>query len=1149
MGFALMQAALWLLLVPHDANAQDSISISLHWSTYAGGIAGDEVRSITTDGFGHVYVCGRTSDSLLLGNDTTGRSGYTHQRRYGGGAADAFVAKYAPQGSMLWCTYFGGTGDDEAVNVVDDGNGGVYVVGNTTSADSVVTDTLAFQQALGGGTDIFVAHFQGSGALMGATYLGGGADELATGAALDVKGRLVVCASANGPAMLPGGPAPVHGFMAGTDGLLLLLNGTSQLVAYTYLGGEGEDQVAQVVQGDSTGTLFAGTTTSLTGIATTNAMTPAAQGGSDAFLAKVDTNLAVIKATYFGGSGNDGANGLALHGDSILLAGFSYSPELYTDSLSLQPMNAGQGDGFIALLDTAFQLRWSTFIGDTAHDAAVAAAIDEQGNCYAACTRGWMTWDSAGTVIPGVMLLRFDSSQTPTWAQYFGATDTLEARALAIKGFTSLYLGGRTDAANYFAMDGHQMDYGGGPWDGFVSRLDQKISTPCTGICTCSGGGGGGSGSAGSYGGNNPPQDVFDVCLGDSITFIVYGGALGYDVEWMWYENACGVPEQYMSTGDTLTFAPTHSFTLYVRAEGQDHVTSCSHAQIVVHALPQPVITASDTVCAGAPINFSGTGAETWAWMLGDSLVATGPVAVATAPMQPGTVVFTAAATNGPACTVLVDVPVHVLPVPDVDWQVTHIGCTGEPGLIALHLPDSSATDSSALSLAWLPATFSGPVLTDLVAGLYVAFTTDTLNGCSRTDSLNVITPPTQAATWHVTNVTCDGQPGSISLMSPDTAALDSALVISWAQAGLSGPVIAQLPVGIYVVTLSDTLGCSRTDSLALTAPPAAMATWQVANASCNNSADGQLTLLQPDTALVAIAWANPELHGPFAIGLAQGTYTVALTDTTGCSRTDELVVGAPAALMDSVSTTGAFCGEAVGTAWVNSASTAPGLVFDFGTGASPDALSDHLPAGYYTVAATDSTGCSEQLAFTINNTGIIAVYIDADTLVAVNGSAELACYVLPTNSQVTFQWSPASGLADPTAASTACSVSNATLYTVQATSAEGCTAMDSVLVLPVSGTAIASPCPDVFLPSIFSPNGDGLNDQLCLFGGCIAETEWSIWDRWGGRVFIAHDPVHCWDGTRNGMALPPGSYTYVLHVLLKDQGLIERTGTLTLKR
>src|SRR5690606_27416915 len=133
---------------------------------------------------------GRTRDSMLRGNDTNGNSGFTHQRYYGGGGSDAFLAKYASHGALLWCTYFGGTGDDEAVQVVVKGTDEVYLVGNTTSVDSIATDTLSYQGAPGGGTDMFVARFSQDGLLLGATYFGGPAEERATGAALDAWGRL-----------------------------------------------------------------------------------------------------------------------------------------------------------------------------------------------------------------------------------------------------------------------------------------------------------------------------------------------------------------------------------------------------------------------------------------------------------------------------------------------------------------------------------------------------------------------------------------------------------------------------------------------------------------------------------------------------------------------------------------------------------------------------------------------------------------------------------------------------------------------------------------------------------------------------------------------------------------------------------------------
>ena len=99
---ALLLAAALAVLAPTWLGAQTTVDGLTRWRTYLGGTEDDRVRAIATDPFGHVYVAGRTTGGLLLGNDTTGQSGLTHQAAFGGGPSDAFLAKFAPQGSMLW---------------------------------------------------------------------------------------------------------------------------------------------------------------------------------------------------------------------------------------------------------------------------------------------------------------------------------------------------------------------------------------------------------------------------------------------------------------------------------------------------------------------------------------------------------------------------------------------------------------------------------------------------------------------------------------------------------------------------------------------------------------------------------------------------------------------------------------------------------------------------------------------------------------------------------------------------------------------------------------------------------------------------------------------------------------------------------------
>lgn len=1149
------------------AQAQTMDPPKQRWSTYVGGIGEDQVLSVAVDDSRYLYAAGRTSDSLLLGNDTTGNSGFTHQRYYGGGGSDAFLAKYASHGALLWCTYFGGAGDDEAVQVVVNGTDEVYLVGNTTSVDSIATDTLSYQGVPGGGTDMFVARFSQDGLLLGATYFGGPAEERATGAALDAWGRLVVCGHADAAGAFNSDVPPHQPWTAGSDGLVLLFDGTEELLAGSYLGGEGDDRLLQVAQGDSTGIVLIGNTNSTTGIATAGAMTTEPQGGMDAFLIKLDSSLVVQHGTYFGGPGDDTGSSVAARNGLLIIGGSTMSTDLYTTPLSHQPESASGEDGFLAALAPDLTVQWCTFIGDTGQDALASVFIDDQDAFYVAGTTTSnanlsTSTDTTGAVLAGAkdaFLMRFSNTGSLDWSRYVGAMSDEEAHAMTVKQHTGIYLGGRTSSITGFTDNPHQSDFGGGTWDGFALRLDQKISSPPGGISTCSGGGGGGGGGTGGSGGPggvNPPQNNYHVCLGDSIMFVAYSGSLGFDSDWMWYADSCGVNTQFITKGDTIVLYPDHSFTLFVRAEGSDHATTCSYANIIVHEMPEPVAFASDTVCAGAPIQLHGGGAETFAWLVADSVMATGSQAQITAPMTAGVFHIVAAGTNGPACTVNVDLFVEVLPAPDVAWQVTHISCEGEPGMIQLSMPDTSITDPDQLTFLWQPDTLQGSDIAGLQAGEYTVVVTDTLLGCSRTDSIVVQKPLTLDVDWEVTPITCAGAFGSIQLLLPDTAGLDSLLTIAWSMNNLHGPFVSGPAVGNYAVLVTDTMGCARADTLRLPVPPFSMATWQITGTTCADGDDGSIALVHPDlalsdTAFLSITWAFPELQGPVVTGLEAGGYVVTVTDTLGCSRTDSLVVPMAPPLIDNVVTTYAYCGASTGSAQVQSSSSSPGLAFDFGNGTSPSTLAEHLLPGNYTVIATDSTGCQEVAAFTIQSFGIISVDIPSDTVLAENGSALLECFITPPDNQAIYQWTPTAGLSNPVGSSTTCQVTDTTTYIIQAISQVGCSAFDTVVVVPrfPEPPTIAPPCGDFFLPDHFSPNGDRQNDMLCIMGGCLTELQWNIHDRWGGPVFSTTAPDACWDGTHRGAVLPAGTYVYTLRVKRSNGEELQRTGTITLMR
>src|SRR5690606_14866854 len=113
------------------------------------------------------------------------------------------------------------------------------------------------------------------------------------------------------------------------------------------------------------------------------------------------------------------------------------------------------------------------------------------------------------------------------------------------------------------------------------------------------------------------------------------------------------------------------------------------------------------------------------------------------------------------------------------------------------------------IAVQWQPDSLQGTLLTGLSAGSYVATTTDTLLGCARIDTLRLLMPATLGVQWAITHINCAGDPGSIALMAPELDTVNSALTITWAQGGLTGPVVSGLAAGAYAVALADTLGCS----------------------------------------------------------------------------------------------------------------------------------------------------------------------------------------------------------------------------------------------------------------------------------------------------------------------------------------------------
>lgn len=93
------------------------------------------------------------------------------------------------------------------------------------------------------------------------------------------------------------------------------------------------------------------------------------------------------------------------------------------------------------------------------------------------------------------------------------------------------------------------------------------------------------------------------------------------------------------------------------------------------------------------------------------------------------------------------------------------------------------------------------------------------------------------------------------------------------------------------------------------------------------------------------------------------------------------------------------------------------------------------------------------------------------------------------------------------------------------------------------------APSTAIFIPDIFSPNGDGNNDRLFVRGGGIASMEFRVFDRWGGMVFHCSDNATGWDGTTGNGPAPSGVYVYTFSATMLSGKTLEMNGDLTLVR
>jgi hypothetical protein len=461
----------------------------LDWGTYYGGANDDVGLAVATDDNGNVFIAGYSNSAQNIA------SSGAHQTTYSGGNRDGFIAKFNSSGVRQWGTYYGG---EYVIDIATDASGNIYLTGVCWGDTAGIATKGSHQTTYGGGvSDAYVAKFNSAGVRQWATYLGGEDSEVGPEITLDVLGNLYVYGrtkSITGIAT-PGSHQPTAPM--GPFGFLVKFNSNGVRQWGTYYGNDGfvyEGDVAVDPSGNVYITGYAGKGSgSGAAIATSGAhQTTHNGGGYDGFVAKFNANGVRQWGTYYGGSGNDVCQDMAIDAaGNVFITGYTTSTsDIATSGAHQKTLSTTQGfgsDAFVVKFNSSGVRQWGTYYGGIGSDYGNGIAVDNLGNVLiVGSTESTTDISSSGayqTNFRGnqdAFVVKFNTSGTREWGTYYGGTDYDLGRDIVVDRTGYVYFVGSTLSLGDVATSGsHQNSFAGfgssNRGDAFLARF-----TTCT---------------------------------------------------------------------------------------------------------------------------------------------------------------------------------------------------------------------------------------------------------------------------------------------------------------------------------------------------------------------------------------------------------------------------------------------------------------------------------------------------------------------------------------------------------------------------------------------------------------------------------------------------------------------------------------------
>jgi Secretion system C-terminal sorting domain len=468
-----------ILILPISINAQFNYQRS--WATYYFGNS-TKVGGTVIDSNGDIIVVGTITINETNSYYTAFTTTTAHQPQVAGGTSDVFLAKFSPQGSLLWATYYGGEGNDmlaiynyDCSYISLDSNDNIYIIGRTNSTNGIAT-TGSFLTVLPTTTAGFLTKFSPAGVLQWGTYFPGDISSIA----LDASDTIYIGGNTNATTDISTAGVFQENsiYNDGNSTIALGYNffinkfdtqGNRLIGTYCGKADNLPDYFKLELAIDSEGSVYVSSSVitnpspTIYSYASAGCHQSIRAGNNDIFLSKFNPELTQrIWSTYFGGIGLERCNAVISDDTDVYIVGYTTSSNNITTVGSYQHIiSSSGGDGFLVKFDGGGTQQWGTYYGGNGVGEIENIKI-KSGNIYItgetssttniATTGAYQeTFNNGGFSPVDGFFAQFTTDGLRNWGSYYGGEKQDYINYVAINNNGDVYLTGITTSSTNIA--------------------------------------------------------------------------------------------------------------------------------------------------------------------------------------------------------------------------------------------------------------------------------------------------------------------------------------------------------------------------------------------------------------------------------------------------------------------------------------------------------------------------------------------------------------------------------------------------------------------------------------------------------------------------------------------------------------------------